>query len=180
MPTNKIGFPKEAIGKEVIFMYEGEKLDAKANDPLKSVLRRGNTVTIYDQGNMIGKLINNTGFSTFNMMNPNINNDFTKYNPNSSEITELIPRNPEISIDDRGYIINITFLKSTGSRVNILMNSNKTIENLCKEYANKIGLPVGSLGNVRFLYNGSQLDYKTQTTIGNMFRNSSIITVYKI
>ena len=114
-------------------------------------------------------------------MNPNINNDFTKCNPNSSEIIGLVPRYSKTSIDDGEYLINITFYESTRRRVNITMNNNNTIENLCKEYANKIGLPVDSLGkDVSFLYNGSQLDYKTQTTIGNMFRNSSIITVYKI
>ena len=30
--ANKIGFPKEAIGKEIKFLYNGVNLDAKAND----------------------------------------------------------------------------------------------------------------------------------------------------
>jgi hypothetical protein len=43
-------------------------------------------------------------------MDPNINNDFTKCNPNSSGIKDLIPRNHRTSIYEEGYpILNFTF-----------------------------------------------------------------------
>ena len=178
--ANKIGFQKEAIGKEVIFIHEGEKLDAKLNDPVKSVLSDEAIVTMYDQGNVIVNLISNNGFSIYNMMNPNINNDFTKYNPYSSGIKDLIPRNPRTSID-YAKLVTITFNANTGRKDVIEMNSNKTIENMLKEYANKVYLPLDSIGkDVFFLFNGAQLDPKSQETIGSKFRVTACITVYDL
>ena len=181
--ANEIGFPKEAIGKEVIFMYEGVNLDTKENDIVENVLREEKIVNIFDKGNVIHKLTNNNGFSTINMMNPNINNDFIKSNSNSSIIKDPILRDPKTSIYDGGdiidIIINITFLESTGKRVIITMNRNKTIENLFKEYANKANLPVELLGkDFMFEYNGLTLDHKSQSIIGRMFRNNGVITVH--
>ena len=49
-------------------------------------------------------------------------------------------------INDKGYIINITFRESTGRKVGISMNSNKTIEDMYKEYANKIDFQLDSIG----------------------------------
>ena len=179
--ANEIGFPKEAIGKEVIFMYEGVNLDTKENDIVENVLREEKIVNIFDKGNVINKLTNNNGFSTFNMMNPNINNDFIKSNSNSSIIKDPILRDPKPSIYDGGDIIditNITFLESNGRKVNITMNSNKTLENLFKEYANKANLPVELLGkDFMFEYNGSTLDHKSQSIIGSMIRNTGVIIV---
>ena len=52
------------------------------------------------------------------------------------------------------------------------MNSNKAIEDIYKEYANKIDFQLDSIGkDFMFLYNGAQLDYKSQLTIGNKFRS---------
>ena len=178
--ANKIGFPKEAIGKEVIFLYKGESLDTKENDIVENVFREEKIVNIFDKGNVIGQLINNTGFSTFNMMNPNINNDFTKCNPNSSGINDLIQKNPITSIYDERYpIINITFKEDNGRKVIINMNNNKTIESLCKKYANKNDLPVDLLGeDVFFTYNGLPLDPRSKSTLGSMFGTTGFITVF--
>jgi hypothetical protein len=174
--ANKICFPKEAIGKEVIFMHKGVNLDTKGNDIVKNVLREEKIVNIFDKGNVIGKLINNTGFSTFNMMNPNINNDFTKFNPNSSGAKDPNPRNPRTPIYD---IINITFTHSNGRKVVVNMNSNKTIEDMIKEYANKNDFAMDSIEkNFMFLCNGAQLDHKSQLTLGSKFRHTAVITVY--
>ena len=53
--ANKIGFPKEAIGKEVIFLYQGRNLGSNANDPVESVLINEKTVIVYDQNNLTSK-----------------------------------------------------------------------------------------------------------------------------
>jgi len=53
--ANKLGFPKEAIGKEVIFLYHGRNLDSKANDPVESVLINEKTVIVFDQNNLTSK-----------------------------------------------------------------------------------------------------------------------------
>ena len=53
--ANKIGFPKEAIGKEIKFLYNGANLDAKANDPVESVLEDFSSVIVFDQNNLIPK-----------------------------------------------------------------------------------------------------------------------------
>lgn len=138
--ANKIGFPKEEIGKEVMFMNEGVNLDTKENDIVENVLREEKFVEIFDESNLIGKLIN-----------------------------------------DKGYIINITFRESTGRKVGISMNSNKTIEDMYKEYANKIDFLLDSIGkDFMFLYNGAQIDYKSQLTIGSKFRSPVYFSVYEL
>jgi len=160
--AKEIGFPKKIIGKEVMFMYEGVSLDSKENDIVQSVLREEKFVKIFDKSNF--KLINN---------------DFTEFYPNLRGTKDLIPKNPRTSIDDEGDIINITFLESTGKRFVISMNSNKTIEDMCKEYANKIDFPVDSIGKYfQLFYNGVQLNYKSQSILGSIFRKTGLISVY--
>ena len=173
--AKKIGFPKEVIGKEVIFLYNGVNLDSKANDPVENVLIKERTVTIFDQSNVIGRLINRNGFDTFNKINPNINNNFTNNNPNFS-IKNLISRN----YNDKGSI-QITFNASTGKKVIVEIGPEKTIEDMIKEYVNKIGLSEDHIGkDITFLYNGSQLDHKSKQNIGNCFRNPAVVTVYDL
>ena len=53
--ANEIGFPKEAIGKEVIFLYLGKNLGSNANDPVESVLINEKTVIVFDQNNLTSK-----------------------------------------------------------------------------------------------------------------------------
>ena len=164
--AKEIGFPKEEIGEEVIFLYEGVSLDTKENDIVENVLREEKFVKIFDKSNLIGKLIKN---------------DFTEFYPNLRGTKDLIPKNPRTSIDDEGYIISITFSESTGRKVIINMNSNKTIEDMCKEYANKIDFPVDSIGKYfMLLYNGAQLDYKSQSILGSIFRKAGLISVYEL
>ena len=80
-----------------------------------------------------------------------------------------------------GNKISITFYASTGSKVTLEMEASTTIEDLVKEYAKKIDLPEDYLGKeVMFLYNGAQLDYKSQSPIGSMFRNFASITAYDL
>ena len=50
--ANEIRVPKESIGKDIIFLYNGRKLDE--NDSVKRVLRDKTTVTVFDANNVIG------------------------------------------------------------------------------------------------------------------------------
>jgi len=127
--ANIIGFPKKIIGKEVMFMYEGVSLDTKKNDTVENVLREEKFVKIFDESNLIDKLINN---------------NFIGFYPNLRGTNDLIPKNPRASIDDEGDIINITFNESTGRKAIINMNSNKTIEDMFKEYTYRYDLPMNS------------------------------------
>ena len=129
-------------------------------------------------------MMNNTGVTTFNTINPYINNSSNNYKPNSSPINDLLPRNTRTSIyDDNsvGYKINITFNHSTGKKVVVNMDESTTIEKMLKEYAKVIDLPEDTFGKeVMFVYNGAQLDLKSQEIIGKLFRNSAVITVYDL
>ena len=129
-------------------------------------------------------MMNNTGVTTFNTINPYINNSSNNYKPNSSPINDLLPRNTRTSIyDDNsvGYKISITFTASSGKKVIMKMDESTTVEKMLKEYAKVIDLPEDTFGKeVRFLYNGDQLDFKSQEIIGKLFRNTSVITVYDL
>ena len=183
--ADEIGFPKEAIGKEVIFLYNGVNLDAKANDPVESVLikekavniyeKSNITVTIFDKSNVIGRLINSIGFDTFNRINPNINNNFTNNNPNLST-NNLISRN----YNNNGSM-QITFNANTGLKVIMKIGPEKTVGDMIKEYMNKFGLSEDINGkDIAFLYKGSQLDHKSKQNIGSYFRNLAVVTVYDV
>ena len=129
--------------------------------------------------NMPMNNMNMMGFGTFNMMNPNINNNFTKYNPNSNEIKEVLPRSQIYDDDiDGEYIISITF-NHNDNRIGISLKSTKTLEDLIKEYANRIDYPEEYIEkDFIFSYNGSTLDIHSQSTLGSLFRKSASITVY--
>ena len=105
-------------------------------------------------------MMSNTGVTTFNTINPYINNSSNNYKPNSSPINDLLPRNTRTSIyDDNsvGYKISITFNASSGTKVFMKMDASTTIEKMLKEYAKEIDLPEDTIGKkVTFLYNGVQ------------------------
>jgi len=131
--------------------------------------------------NMPANDMNMMRFGTFNMMNPNINNDFTKHNPNSNEIKEVLPRSQIYDDDIDGEITSITFNHSAGYKIVINLKSTKTLEDLIKEYANRIDYPEEYIGiDIAFLYNGSTLDIHSQSTLGSLFRKTASITVYDL
>ena len=103
---------------------------------------------------------------------------------NKGKIKELIPRtlsNQTISMGNGQNIINITLNASTGNKTVINASADTTIENLLKMYTKKLGLPDNVIGkDIMFLYNGAQLDFKSKSTIGSMFRNTAVITVYDL
>ena len=86
-----------------------------------------------------------------------------------------------MTIGNGGYIINVTMNASTGHKIVISASADTTIEDLLLKYTNRIGLPPNVIGkDIMFLYNGAQLDFKCQTPIGSLFRNTAVITVYDL
>ena len=76
-----------------------------------------------------------------------------------------------------GFIINVTMTASTGHKVVIKASGETTIENLLKMYI----LSPDSIGkDVMFLFNGAQLDPKSQEKLGSKFRVTAAITVYDL
>ena len=114
-----------------------------------------------------------------------INPQPTPNNPQTeNKIKELIPRGKNDQTIDMGSgpnIMNITLNASTGNKTVINANPETTIENLLKMYTQKLGLPEATIGKqIMFLYNGAQLDFKSQSPIGSLFRNTAVITVYDL
>lgn len=80
-----------------------------------------------------------------------------------------------------GFIINVTMTASTGHKVVIKASGETTIEDLLKMYMKKMGLSPDSIGkDVMFLFNGAQLDPKSQEKLGSKFRVTAAITVYDL
>ena len=101
-----------------------------------------------------------------------------------SKIKEMLPRgkpNDTLDIGGGQNIINVTMNASTGYKVVINANADTSIEELLKKYIRKIGLAENVIGkDIMFLYNGAQLDTKSKQSIGSMFRNTAVITVYDV
>ena len=57
MYMDKIGLPETLIGKQVVFLYCGEKLDIESNKTLEELrIKNLSSITVFDQGNVIGAL----------------------------------------------------------------------------------------------------------------------------
>ena len=101
-----------------------------------------------------------------------------------NKIKEMLPRDkpPEtMTIGGGPNIINVTMNASTGYKVVINASADTSIEELLKMYTRKIGLAENVIGkDIMFLYNGAQLDTKSKQSIGSMFRNTAVITVYDL
>ena len=101
-----------------------------------------------------------------------------------NKIREMLPRNKPaetMTIGGGSNIINVTMNASTGYKVVINASADTSIEELLKMYTRKIGLAENVIGkDIMFLYNGAQLDTKSKQSIGSMFRNTAVITVYDL
>ena len=101
-----------------------------------------------------------------------------------NKIKELLPRTPTSPTIDMGSgqnILNITLNASTGNKTVINASAETTIKSLLKMYTLKLGLNPDVIGKeIMFLYNGAQLDFKSQSPIGSLFRSSAVITVYDL
>jgi hypothetical protein len=86
-----------------------------------------------------------------------------------------------LDVGSGGYVINVTMSASTGHKVVIKAGPETTIEELLKMYMKKMGLSTDSIGkDVMFLFNGAQLEPKSQDKIGSKFRVTAAITVYDL
>ena len=57
MYMKKIGLPDTLIGKQVVFLYCGEKIDVESDKTLEEYhIRNMSSITVFDQGNVIGAL----------------------------------------------------------------------------------------------------------------------------
>ena len=55
MYMSKIGLPDTLIGKQVVFLYCGEKIDVESTKTLEEFhIRNMSSITVFDQGNVIG------------------------------------------------------------------------------------------------------------------------------
>ena len=53
--ANKAGVPVTTIGKEIVFLYNAEKLDPKSKQPISTMFKSFNAnITVLDQGGIIG------------------------------------------------------------------------------------------------------------------------------
>ena len=53
--ANKASIPESAIGEQVVFLYNAEKLDPKSKSPLSSLIKTNiANITVLDQGGIIG------------------------------------------------------------------------------------------------------------------------------
>ena len=85
------------------------------------------------------------------------------------------------NIGGGGYVLNVTMNASTGHKTVINATADTTVQDLLLKYTQKLGLPPTAIGkDITFLYNGSQLDPKSKQTIGSIFRNTAVITVYDL
>ena len=87
-----------------------------------------------------------------------------------------------ISLGSGQNIINLTMIdSSTGHKVVIAASADTTIKNLLKIYIKKIGLNLNVIGkDFMFAYNGTKLDDNSHQSIGSIFRNNGVISVYDI
>lgn len=85
------------------------------------------------------------------------------------------------NIGGGGYVLNVTMNASTGHKTVINATADTTVQDLLLKYTQKLGLPQTAIGkDITFLYNGAQLDSKSKQTIGSIFRNTAVITVYDL
>ena len=114
----------------------------------------------------------------------NLQTNLNLQNNSSNPIKELLPRDNKTNtfVAASGpNIINIAFNASTGNKLIITDNGSDTVEQLLIKYVDKLGLAHDVIGNaIMFLYNGSQIDTKSQETIANTFQNGASITVYDL
>ena len=112
-----------------------------------------------------------------NQINNNQNN-----NNNQQEMKSVLPRNIEIGTNEihieNEFKRNLKFDTSTGVRVIISVSKEITIAQALKEFVKKLGLSENVIGkDLIFLFNGSQLDYKSQDLVKTL-PDMAAITVF--
>ena len=152
----------------------------------------GNQNMMMGNQNCLNNQNNNMGFNNManmngiNMNNTNINsniineaNEKKEFNIHDKE--EIFPRNKELIYTDikpTGDIINLLFILSTGLKIQIYGNKNSTFKEIAKKLCQKINLDERYLKRMKFLFNAEMINIDSDTTLKDLFFNSSHITVY--
>ena len=92
----------------------------------------------------------------------------------------ILGHNSSITVFDQANMIylSIHFNASNGFKTHMKMERTKTIEDVLKEYANKIGLSEETFEKeCIFKYNDTKLATKSKESVGNILRNKSSINV---
>ena len=95
------------------------------------------------------------------------------------ELYYLYSLNMEETSNNNGNTLSIKFEASTGFRTTMAIEKTKTIEDMLKEYVNKIDLSEDTIGkDIVFLYKCAQLDPKSKSKVEIQFRDNSTIIVF--
>ena len=124
---------------------------------------------------MINNMNNNFNFNINNNNgNNNMNNRFNNLNQNNNNNINTSSRDPNF--------INFIFASGTGLSINLRVQSDKTIEDLLKIYANKAGFSESLLGtDINFLFDAEVMKIHDQTRLDKKFkRDYHTITVIDI
>ena len=127
--AKKIDLPEDYLGKEVMFLYTGTKLDFKSKQTIGSMFSNNATISVFDIGNIIG-------------------------------------------------CWTIHFVASSGSKISMKIDESKTIKDMMESYARRVRVPKESIGeNIKFLFNGENLDSIKNDLITRVLKNGTTITV---
>ena len=147
-----------------------------------------NNININSMNNMnMNNMFMNMNMNLFNMI-MNMNNMFIQNNNNMNSKEDksplqIIPRfDKELIFYDyslnRDEEFNIRFDANSGLKINIIISKYKTLQDLIKLYARRIGISDNLLGTkIIFVFHAELLDINKNTLIKDLCMNHSIITV---
>ena len=140
----------------------------------------GNHIQIQNIGDQIqnmGFQISNIAMQIFNM-GKQISNIIMNQNNLMNNNMMMNGINEEIMKDknEDSFIYNVVFINQRGLKSTILLNSNRTIEDLLNLYLNKMGLNLDDIQKQKifFIYNGKKTDLKGKRKIKEFFEGSTL------
>ena len=104
----------------------------------------------------------------------------------TNSLKELIPRKEETlyfnnEIKNQPNTMNLYFASSTGFNLMMVVSKFITLEQLFKDYMNRLSLPHYHIGvNIQFSINGRLINPKSNAQIGEILKNNSRIDVLDI
>ena len=134
-------------------------------------------IQIFNIGTQISNMMINQNMPNMmgNFQNNMMPNNFNLIYQNMNQINEM---ESEISNDPK---YNYVFLTQSGIKFNIILNGNKTVEELLKVFAAKSGFSNNDIEkeNIYFLFDGYKIDKKSQKKIKDFLgTNNPEIKVY--
>ena len=90
--------------------------------------------------------------------------------------------NLEINPINLGPKMNLTFAHTSGLKINLYIDQNKTFKEAVIMFCNKVGIPFSSLyqKKIFFLYNANKLNIEDNRKLAQIFLNFSIISVVDV